>query len=170
MRPLNFLAALAAVTLVHILLVEWIPETGWALDLFLVVLVLNALPGNSLGGMVGGFATGVVRDGLSGGIFGLQGFAGTIIGYAVARVAQRLVVQRAVGAGLVVAGAVVFHQAVLLVLSLLVLPEALVPDPVSLLIRAAASGVVGTAVYSVSRRWQSSAETRRRRGRPLRLD
>jgi rod shape-determining protein MreD len=169
-RPVELGAALGAATLVHILAAHWVPGSLELLDLLLVVLVVNALSGSSLGGMLGGLAAGLLQDALSASVFGLHGFAGTMIGYATARVAQRLVVQRALGVGLVVAAAVILHQALLLVVSLLALPEPLAVSPLSVLIRSAVSGAVGALLYAAGRHWQSGAETRRRRRGRLRLD
>lgn len=170
MRPLRFLVALALTVLLHALLVGLGARSLQVVDVFLVLIVLNALHGSSLAGLLGGTATGLAEDVLSGVVFGLHGFVGTIIGYAASRISQRLVLRRAAGVLLLIAAAVLVQAALLLGLSALVLPELLLPDPLWLLIRAAVSGVLGALVYVSVVSWQQGADVRRlRRTRRLKL-
>ena len=170
MRPLRFLGALALTVLLHALLVGLGARSLQVVDVFLVLIVLNALSGSSLAGMLGGTAAGLAEDVLSGVVFGLHGFAGTIIGYAASRISHRLVLRRAAGVLLLVAAAVLVQAALLLGLSALVLPELLLPDPVWLLIRAAVSGVLGALLYVSVVSWRQGADVRRlRRTRRLKL-
>jgi rod shape-determining protein MreD len=162
-RPLRFLGALALTVLVHVLLGGLAARSLQVVDVFLVLIVLNALGGSSLAGLLGGTAAGLTRDALAGAVFGLHGFAGTIIGYAASRISQRLVLRRAAGVLLLIAAAVLVHAALLLGLSALVLPELLLPNPVWLLIRAAVSGVLGAVVYVSVVSWRQGADSRRRR-------
>lgn len=170
MHPLRFLGALALTVLVHALLVGLGGRSLQVVDVFLVLIVLNALHGTSLAGLLGGTAAGLTEDVLSGVVFGLHGFAGTIIGYAASRISQRLVLRRAAGVLLLIAAAVLVHAALLLGLSALLLPELLLPDPVWLLIRAAVSGALGTIVYVSVVSWRQGADARRlRRTKRLKL-
>ena len=94
MRFLKFVAALAAAALLHFAGARLLPNFSLAVDLVLLVVALEARHGNPVAGMFAGLAAGLLADGLSGGPFGLYGFADTAVGFGIARAAQQLVVQR----------------------------------------------------------------------------
>lgn len=170
MRGLRFALALAVVVLVHATAAQVLPAFNRGVDLFLVLIVLHALPGSSLAGMLGGTAAGLAEDVLSGGAFGLHGFAGTIIGYAAARLSRRLAIQRGPGVFLTVAGAVLVHSLLLLAVSILALPELLLPGPPWLSLRAFLSGLVGVTLHTLGRHFRRALARRRAsRGKRLRL-
>ena len=168
MSALRFLAAVAAAVLFHLLGVRLIPNFTMVLDVFLVVVVLYGLEGESLPALFAGLFIGLVHDSLTGGPFGLFGFADTIIGYGAARLAQRLVIQRATGVLALVSFAAVAQQAIFVGLAFLLLPAPEVPNPVWVAIRAGACGLLGMSIYIASARWRRAAEARRR-GRASRL-
>lgn len=163
MRPLRFLGALALTVLVHTSLVGLGAHSLQVVDVFLVLIVLNALNGSSLAGLLGGTAAGLTEDVLAGVVFGIHGFVGTMIGYAASRISQRLVLRRAAGVLLLIAAAVLVHAVLLLALSALALPELLLPDPLWLLVRAAVSGVLGAMIHASVVGWRQGADARRRR-------
>lgn len=170
MKPLRFLGALLLTVVAHVLTERLSPTASQALDFFLVLTVLNAVSGSSLAGMLGGTLAGLTEDTLSGNVFGLYGFAGTILGYAAARISQRLVLRQAPGVLLLIAAAVLLQAVVLLAVSALALPQLLLPDPLWLVIRAGCSGVLGALLYLLVGRWQQGADARRkRRTRRLKL-
>ncbi len=162
MRALKFLAALAAALLVHLLGVRLWPDFPRVLDLFLVVVVLHALDGESLPALLGGLAAGLLHDALSGGLYGLYGFADTLVGYGTARLAQRLVIQRSTGVLGVVAFATAAQQAVLVVLAFLLQSDPGLPQAGWVAVRAGACGVVGMAAHLAIRRWRRGVDSRRR--------
>lgn len=168
MRFLRFLLALAAALLVHLVGVRVWPEFPRAVDLFLVVLVYEALDGNTLAGLLAGVAVGALEDTLTGALFGLFGCADTVVGYATARLAQRVVIQRAPGIMLVFLAASVVQQLVLTVLALLFFPDPPMPDPLWVAVRAATSAVVGLFMILAGRQGRARYETWRR-GRVGRL-
>ena len=169
MRVVKLLAALVLVVLVHLVGVRLIPSFGRYVDVFLVVLTLYALEGESLPALLAGLVLGLLQDTLTKtGHVGLFGFADTLVAYATARLAQRLVIQRATGVLAVVGFASLLQQAVAVSLKLLLLPDPSYPDPVSALIKAAACGVLGMFVHLAWNRWQTQSEVRRR-GRMGRL-
>lgn len=168
MSALKFFAAVAAAVLFHILGVRLIPNFSLVVDVFLVVVVLYGLEGNSLAALFAGLFIGLVHDHFSGGPFGLFGFADTIIGYGTARLAQRLVIQRATGVLAVVSFAAVAQQAIVVGLTFLLLPVPEVPNPVWVAIRAGACGLLGMSIYIASAHWRRTSEARRR-GRMSRL-
>src|SRR5215217_4430773 len=165
---LKLLAGLAAAVLLHLGLMQLWPELARPLDVFLVVVVLYGLGGNSLASLFAGMAVGLVHDTLTNNPFGLFGFADTIVGYSAARLAQRLVIQRATGVLAVVSFAAVLQQALVTGLAFLLLPAPELPNPIWAAVRAGACGLLGMAVYIATSRWRRSSEARRR-GRMSRL-
>ncbi|HTG34425.1 MAG TPA: rod shape-determining protein MreD [Thermoanaerobaculia bacterium] len=168
MESLKLIATIALAALVHFIGVRLWPDFVRAVDVFLVVVALHGLRGNSLSGLLVGLLVGLLQDTLTSGPFGLFGFADTIIGYITARLAQRLVIQRPTGVLALVSFAAVLQQAITVGLAFLLLPAPETPSPVWAVIRAGACGVLGMAIYIVAGRWRNSSETRRR-GRMSRL-
>jgi rod shape-determining protein MreD len=162
MNALKLLAAVAFAVLVHLGGQQLFPGFARAIDVFVVVVVLHALAGNSLSGMLVGLSVGLLYDTLTNGPFGLFGFADTMIGYGTARLAQRLVIQRATGVLAVVSFATVLQQAVLVAVTFLLLPDPALPDPVWVAVKAGACGAIGMAAHVTVRRWRRGAESRRR--------
>jgi rod shape-determining protein MreD len=169
-RALKFLAALAVALLVHLVGARLWADFPRVVDVFLVVVVLHALDGESLPAMFGGLVAGLLHDALSGGLYGLYGFADTLVGYGTARLAQRLVIQRSTGVLGVVAFSTAAQQAVLVVLAFLLQHDPGVPEPAWVAVRAAVCGVAGMAAHAGLRRWRRGVEDRRRgRARKLRI-
>ena len=75
MRFLKFSGALTVALVVHLVGVQIYPNFSVAFDVFLVALIFHALDGNLLAATLGGFAAGILTDGVSGGLFGLFGVA-----------------------------------------------------------------------------------------------
>lgn len=162
MRALKLLVGLAAAVLAHAVALELAPAVSRGFDLFVVVVVLHSLDGRSLAGLAGGLAAGMVQDALTGGLFGLYGIADTIIGYGVARVAQRLVIERPGGVAQVAAVAVLVQQVVVVGLVTVLLPDPSLPDPLWVALRAAISGVVAMFLFAGGGWWRGASEQRRR--------
>ena len=168
MRSLRFAAALVVATLLHVAGIHLFSFFSSAVDLFLIIIILNALDGDSLAAMLGGTAAGLVADALSGGLFGLHGLAGTIVGYGTAFAVQRLVIQRAPGVFLLFALAAAAQQVVLMGISLLMVSRPDVPGIVWPAVKAATTGVVGTLAYLGRERLGRRLE-RLRSARPTRI-
>lgn len=168
MEVLKFFAGVTLAALVHFVGMSLWPQFGQVIDVFLVLVVLHGLRGNSLSALFVGLLVGFLHDTLTSGLFGLFGFADTIVGYVTARLAQRLVIQRATGVLAVVSFASVLQQAVVTGLAFVLLPAPELPSPVWAVVRAAACGLVGMLIYIATSRWRKSAEARRR-GRMSRL-
>ncbi len=168
MRVLKFIAALVAVLCLQLLGVWLHPNFPRALDLFLVLTVLYALRGKSLVGLLAGLAAGLTADTLSSGPYGLFGFTDTLVGYATARVSQRLVIQRASQIFLLTTAAIVVQQLLLTALAYLLLDQGGLPDLAWLLIKAVTGGLVAFLTILSSAALRRSRE-RRRRGRLERL-
>ena len=163
MRVLRFLAVLALAAGLHLVAVRLFPDFPLYVDLFLVVAVFHARDGHSVAGMLGGAAAGLLADGLSGGPYGLQGFADTLIGYATARGAQQLVLQRPAGLALLFAVAAAAQQLLLAGLALALLPEPELPRLASLVAKAASTGLLGWGLHTLERTASGALEGRRQR-------
>jgi rod shape-determining protein MreD len=165
-RALKLLAALLAAVLLHVAGVHLWPSFPRSVDLLLVVVVLNALDGDSFAGLAGGLLAGLVHDALTGGLYGLYGFADTLVGYLTARAGQRLVIQRAAGVMVVVLLATLAQQGILaLLVALLFSDQSAMPDLPALswvVIKAVVDGLVGWALYVGSGRFGRLREARRR--------
>lgn len=171
MLAVRYVAALLIVLLVHSLGVWMVPEFARAIDLFVVLVVLTGLRADSFAGLAGGLVAGLAQDVLSAGLFGLHGFADTLVGYGSARLSQRLVIERPSGVLLVAAAGSIVQQAVLVGLAFALLPEGELPEPTWIGIRAASSGVIAMVVFAAGARWRSGSQARRlSRSKRLRLD
>ncbi len=163
MRSLKFGAALLAVVLVHVTAVRLLPAFPVYADLFLVLVVFNALDGDSLAGLLGGVSAGLVKDALSGGPFGLFGLIDTIIGYGTAYAAQRLVIQRATGVFLLFTLAAACQQVLLIGIALLLmLPEQAFSSYYWVLVKVVTSGFLGVALLLANSRLRRQVESWRR--------
>ena len=158
MRSLRLAAALVVATLLHVAGAHLFPDFSSAIDLFLLIVVFNALDGNTLAGMLGGLAAGLVTDALTGGPFGIHGLADTIIGYGTAYAVQRLVIQRVTGVFQLFALAAATQQALLMGVSLLLLPSPEAPRILWLMVRIVSSGLLGSVLYLADKRLRSTAE------------
>ena len=162
MRALRFFAALGLAIMVHLIGVRIDPGFARAVDVFVVLIALHALEGNSLSALFAGLLVGLVHDTLTGGLFGFFGFAGTIVGYGTARLSQRLVIQRPTGVLAVVSFAAALEQTIVVGMAFLLLPDPPLPDPLWIAIQSGACGVLGAIVYIATGRWRKNAEARRR--------
>ena len=152
MRALRFAAGLVAVLLLHVAGVRLFDGFFRAVDLFLVVAVFTALRGSLLGGMFAGLAAGLVTDTMSGGLYGLYGFADTIVGYSAAFAAQRLVIQRTTAVWLVFSAGAAVQQTVVIGLSRVLLEDPALPGYLPVVLKVAVTGLLGAASYVASRR------------------
>lgn len=162
MGVLSYVAGLALALGVHAIGAWLTPEMPRVLDLFLVVTVLNALPGSSAAGLLGGTAAGLTHDALSGRLYGLHGFADTLVGYAVARAAQRLDLAGPGAVLVTLALATLLEEAVLVLLALL-LTDPQPPEPVWVMVEAVANAVVGTLAYLVATRFHALRDRARKK-------
>lgn len=171
MRSLKFALTLVAVYLLHVVAVRLWPGFPRVVDLFLVLIVHNAIRSSSLGGMLGGLFGGLVEDAVTGAFYGLYGIAGTVVGYAAARGSRALAVQQPAVVALLVALFAAVQQAILTVLLLMMTLDPPIPQPGWLLLKCA--GCAGVALIASSggsllkhrlERWRGRQGTRVRMG------
>lgn len=153
MRSLRFLAALLSATLLHFAGVQLFEDFARAVDLFLVLVVYYGLGSGLVAATAVGLVAGWVTDAVTGGPFGLHGFADTIIGYGTAYASQRLVVQRPPGVFLIFSLAAALQQAILVGLVVLLQTGGpALPELFWMLLKVGATGVAGVAVL-LARGW-----------------
>lgn len=170
MRALRFAVALMIAALLQFVGMQLFPWFTLAVDFFLVITVFHALDGSTMAGMLGGCVAGLLTDALTGGPFGLFGFANTVVGFGTATAALRLVIQRASSSLLVFCLAAAAQQTVVLILALLLLPSPGAPDVRWIAVKVATSGVLGLALYLGRGRFVSRVEVwKRARGSKIRF-
>ncbi|MDE2921978.1 MAG: rod shape-determining protein MreD [Acidobacteriota bacterium] len=156
----RFAASLTLVALVELLLAEVLPVAGRAVDLFVLLVVLSSLAGNSLQGGAGGLVAGLVQDLLNSSPFGLHGLACCVVGYGVARLSQRVVTSQRLVALLLVAVGTLVHQAI--VLGLLAVLEVGELSGGAVLLRVVATTAVGAPglwLFKRARAWVDERRT-----------
>jgi rod shape-determining protein MreD len=143
MGALRVFAGLVAAAILHFVGVELFEAFPRAVDLFLLVAVLEARRGQPAVGMLAGLAAGLLTDGITGGPYGLFGFADTAVAYGVAAAARQLVVQRTTSLAALFAAAAAAQQALVAGLALVFRPGAELAAPEWLLVRVATTAVAG---------------------------
>jgi rod shape-determining protein MreD len=163
----RFLGALLAVFVIHLLGVTFVPYFSSAVDLFVVWIVLEASRGDEVRGMLAGVCSGLAEDALSGALYGLHGFAGTVVGFAVARTSRRLASQDPGVLGLVALGAQPLHELVAILLESLLVAEGGQPLLGWIAVRTLTTALLALAALVVAerfeRRWDDWQKTRTRR-------
>lgn len=152
MPALRFLLALAGVVALHFVGARLSTDLPRVLDLFLVLVVVYGLRGDLFIGLAVGLVAGLVTDAVTGGLYGLHGFADTMVGYGAAYAAQRLVIRRAPGVFLMFALAAAAQQAILVGLVVMLLADPALPDLTWMLIKVAATGLIGMLFMAIRRR------------------
>jgi len=155
---LRFVLGLGLATVVALVGGHLVPGFAGYADPFLVVAVLAATAVGPLGALAAGSAAGWVADALGGGPFGLFGFTHGAVGYAVALVAQRIVVDRKSSLAGILAAAGAAQGALLAAVGVLLVGPAGVPSVVELAARVGSTVVLGGAWLFASRtvvgRWR----------------
>jgi len=170
MRFVELLVMLIGAILVQLLGANIIPAFNLAIDAFLVIAVLFALRGGLAVAMLGGLVAGIAADALSGGLFGLHGFADTIVGYGTAVAAHRLVIRRPSSVMLVAAMAAVVQQVVLLILRRVLVDTAPVVSIGWGVFQVVTTGLVTASIYVLTGRLRRGLAARReRRGSQIRF-
>lgn len=170
MRFLKFGGTLLVALTVHLVGVQIYPNFSVVFDVFLVALIFHALDGNLLAAMLGGLAAGILTDGVSGGLYGLFGVVDTIVGYAAAFAARRLVIQRPGSIAVLISLGAVLQQLLILVLRFLLVPLQALPSIPWAFSKVVTSGLVGFAVYVVLKQYRRrTASWRRNRTNKIRF-
>lgn len=169
MRALRFLASLVVVVLAHSLGVHLWGDFAVFIDLFLVLTIAWAFEATTLTGLAVGLAAGLAADAFSGGIYGLNGFANTLVGYLTALSVANLSKMSTSGAAIVSALAAVAQQAVMTLLVFVMVAEPSAPALVPMIWKIGFTAVAGAGLFSLRRRlvkltgsWRRAREARLR--------
>jgi rod shape-determining protein MreD len=109
-------------------MVALVPPSARVLDPFLIAAVFLAMSSPPGSAAAQGAAIGLVHDGLSGGLYGLQGFAVTLIAFVMARTVRLVDLPKSYYVALYFGCAVLLHQLVVQGLLLLLTQQ---PEPVA---------------------------------------
>ncbi len=171
MTFVKFLLALLAAYLVHLVGVSASPLFPRIVDPFLLVVVWYSMRTGPVAAELIGTGTGLLQDALSGGLFGLYAFANTVVGYAVALAAQRVVVGQQAARVLIFAAAAALQQLVLVgLLRSMVGEYAPVPSLGSVLGKLVTTALLGALLISTESRARTGwSSWQRRRSRTLRF-
>ena len=165
MKLLRFVVGLVCATLLQALGLRLSSQFSLAFDPFLILVVYHSLDNTPLWSSVGGSAAGLAQDTLSGGLYGLHGFANTLVAYAASRLQQRLVIQQSFQVALLFVLAAALQLAVLATLLFLLVGSAELPGPGTMAARMACSGIVGALLFVLARKtreWRGHWRARRR--------
>lgn len=171
MTFVKFLLALLAAYLVQLLGVAISPLFPRVVDPFLLVVVWYSMRTGPVGAELIGTATGLLQDALSGGLFGLHAFADTIVGYAVALAAQRVVVGQQAARVLIFAASAAVQQLVLIgLLRSMVGESSPFPSWGSVIGKIVTTALLGALLISMESRARTGwSSWQRRRSRILRF-
>lgn len=171
MKAARFAVGLLLATAFQILGVHLYGSFLLVVDLFLVLAVAASLDHGPVGSMLAGSAAGLAQDALTGGLFGLNGFADTFVAWAASRLRQRVVIQRPPEVGLLFALGAALQQTLLVLLQFLMLPGAELPGLEVMALRMVTAGLIGMTLFVLLRRSRQRLESwRERRRRRLALD
>jgi len=139
-RVLKFAGALIAALLAHLLLVALVPPAARVVDPFLLAVAYLAMTATPGAAALEGAVIGLMHDGLSGGLYGLEGFAATLVAFLMARTVRLVDLHKSYYVALYFACAVLLQQLVLqgLLLLLTQQPEPLAPLELALRVLLAA--------------------------------
>lgn len=164
MKLLRFTAGLICAVLLQTLGTRY--HFALAIDPFLILVVYYSLEGSPAWSSIGGSAAGLAQDALSGGPYGLHGFANTLVAFAASRLRQRLVIQQPSQVGLLFVLSAALQLAILASLQFLLVSGAEMPGPGAMALRLTSSGLLGALLFVLAgqvRGWEQRWRARRRR-------
>jgi len=140
-------------------------------DPFLVLVVLQSLAGSLGWNIFGGSIIGLCEDSLSGGLFGLHGFANTVVSYVCSRLQQHFVFQQPLQVGLLFAFAAALQVATLCALQFLLVHQGELPGPGTMAAKILTTGVAGLGLFLLARRLKTWEQGwRRQRHRRVKME
>ena len=169
MSGLRFVVALLVAVLAHSLGVRLWSDFAVYVDLFLILTVAWAFEATTLTGLAVGLLAGLTADTLAGGVYGLNGFANTLIGYLTAFSVAHLTKMGASGAVLLYALASVAQQVVLVALLVLLIPNGAPPSLTAMIGKIVITALAGLLIFRGRRKlfrvlgqWRQARESRLR--------
>lgn len=144
------------------------PSVGSRIDLLLVAVAAVARRGSPVAALGSGAVAGGIEDALSGALFGLNGFAKTLLGYLLSLVSGRVLVDHPGTVALALAGSSIANAAIVGILRFLLAQKGAGPSAEIILSRALLTALAGLAIASLARqpwreRWREARLRRQRR-------
>ncbi len=164
MKLLRFVVGLICAVLIQTLGLRLFSHFALAFDPFLILVVYHSLDGSPAWSSIGGSVAGLAQDALSGGPYGLHGFANTLVAFAASRLQQRLVIQQSSQVGLLFVLSAALQMAILASLQFLIVSGAELPGLGSMAARLVSSGIIGAMLFVLAgkaRAWNKSWRARR---------
>jgi rod shape-determining protein MreD len=158
---LKFVAALGLASALHVAGLRVHPASVQYVDFFLVLTLYHAFRHRPASSALAGTATGLALDALSGGLYGLHGFANTLAAFMTSTFQTRMMIHQLSQVGLLLLMAAALQQALLAALQFALVPTAELPGVVATVIKMLTTCGLGIAIYAAVERWQSWRETRR---------
>lgn len=146
------------------------PSAPQFFDPFIVLVIYQALRAQAAPSAAVGTLVGLTQDTFTGGLYGLHGFANTLVAYCVSAVRQRFLIQQPLQVAILAAlgGALQLATLAFLQFSLLSDPE--VPHPGYAVVKMLATGILTMGVYVAANRFFAwDRDRREKRSRKLRL-
>ena len=170
-RVLRFFLGLVIAVSVHALGLRIHGLTPQLLDPFVVLVIYHSLRSSVAVSTTVGSLVGLTQDALTGGLYGLHGFADTLVAYAVAAVRERFLVQQPLQVAILAALGGALQMAALAFLQFALVTPAEVPHPGFALVKMLVTGALTMAVYLAANRFFDWDRGRReKRSRRLRLE
>lgn len=145
---LQFFGAVGLAAALHVLGLRIHPATAQFFDPFLILGLYQSLRRGPAVSALAGTVVGLAHDALSGGLYGLHGFATTLAVYITSRMQIRMMIHKLSQVALLLLLASAFHQALLGTLQFLMVPSAELPGVIATLIKMATTCLFGTAIYA----------------------
>ncbi|MEM1201939.1 MAG: rod shape-determining protein MreD [Acidobacteriota bacterium] len=168
---LRFLLGLVIAVVIHISGLRLSPHFGQWIDPFLILAIYHSLRFGPGWSALGGTVAGLVQDALSGGLYGLHGFANTLVAFVATRVRLRLVIQQPLQVGMLCFLAAALQQTVLASLQFSMTQGTELPSILDMGIKMVATGALGAGLYVLSGKagdWERRRQEQRRQRPRLR--
>jgi len=158
---------IAAAAAVQLILSKLVPELGSRIDVFLILIAAVARGGDMRSAIVTGAIAGGIEDSLAGQLFGLNGFAKTLIGYLLASFSIRILVDHPLAIALSLAGSVIVNALAIGGLRFLLAQSGTGPTIAAHMSRALLTGLAGVVLAALARypwreRWRTTRMRRLR--------
>ncbi|MEM9554827.1 MAG: rod shape-determining protein MreD [Acidobacteriota bacterium] len=167
----RYLAGLCLAAVVHVLGLRLSSGFFSIVDPFLILTVVHSLRHGPAWSAVGGSVAGLTEDALTGGLYGLFGFANTLVAYVSAQVQGRFVVQQPLQVALLCALAAALQVVTLSLLQFAMVAHGELPSAAATAAKMVTTGLAGSGLWMLTNRVRASISRRRlERSRRLRID
>lgn len=157
MRVLLIILLMFLVNAVQGVLSSYFVSNIFVLDLTLIAVVYFSIRYREVGGTVIGFFFGLFQDGFSGGVFGMNAFCKTLVGFIVGRTARRLVLESSITHFLIIFTSNILEGVVAFLLLTIFELVSIANITGSLLPSSFLNGILGVVVFKLIRAYGSRA-------------